>query len=717
MNLRQKLLVLLAAVALLPLAVLAVLEFTGTRAFADRLDAANRADVESDLSRILAREVAANARRLDQDAQIAGLALRLQAGAVERALERPAPARRLYFASAFDGPERDWPPGTAVVHLSGAADAFPASFAVGSVLVPPGVSPESVRGDLQRLDATIPLLRDLRREYGDVVFLQFTALENGARDDFPGHGNYPPNYDSRRRNWYVTVKREQRRIWTPPLFSASTKQLTFITAMPVYGPQHRFAGVSAVEIPFLFLLRAPASTAIRNARSGADLTEFAGVAHDLETKLVTATATNGLTVVAQRTGAMEAAAWKSQPKHPTLVDGVDPQFGAVVADVAAGRPGIARFIYAGGDQLWIYAPVPSLHAALLQILPYAVIRAASDVAGASLRREATGQVQLTGIVALVMVAIVTVVGFIVAGAATKSFRDLATVAIRVGEGDLEARADVRGNDEIAALGRTFNAMIPKLQDGLRMQQSLELARAVQQNLLPLRPPVVPGFDIAGASEYCDETGGDYYDFVDLSHDAERNVAIAVGDVSGHGIAAALLMASARAALRGAIGGATAPGDAMERANRLLCADITDGSFMTLVLLVLDPATGVVRWVNAAHEAPLLYHFPTDAFVPLIGSDVPLGVDETWTYVEHTTPIPAGDVLLALGTDGIWETENPSGAAYGRERWERLVREHARLGAADLCRTILADVASFRGPSPPVDDVTLVIIKFTAAPNA
>jgi sigma-B regulation protein RsbU (phosphoserine phosphatase) len=250
-----------------------------------------------------------------------------------------------------------------------------------------------------------------------------------------------------------------------------------------------------------------------------------------------------------------------------------------------------------------------------------------------------------------------------------------------------------------------------------MQHSLELARAVQQNLLPIRPPEIPGFDIAGASEYCDETGGDYFDFVDLSHDARRNVAIAVGDVSGHGIAAALLMASARAALRGSIDEETSPRDAMERANRLLCADITDGSFMTLVLLLLDPATGVVRWVNAAHEAPLLYHVPSDTFIPLTGSDVPLGIDERWPYTEHTTPVPAGEVLVALGTDGIWETENPDGVAFGRGRWERLVRERAGLPAAEVCRTILADVAAFRGPSPPLDDVTLVVIKFTAVAGA
>jgi sigma-B regulation protein RsbU (phosphoserine phosphatase) len=297
---------------------------------------------------------------------------------------------------------------------------------------------------------------------------------------------------------------------------------------------------------------------------------------------------------------------------------------------------------------------------------------------------------------------------------TRPIVALAAVARRVGAGDFAARADARGSDEVAELGRSFNAMVPRLQDGMRMQQSLELARAVQQNLLPLRPPAIDGFDIAGVSKYCDETGGDYYDFVDLEPGDGPRIAIAVGDVSGHGIAAALVMASARAALRGAVGSVDSAREAMERANRLLCADITDGSFMTLVLLVIDPLAAVVRWVNAAHDAPLIYHPASDAFVELAGADVPIGIDETWTYTERSAPLPAGEILAALGTDGIWETENSRGEQFGRERWERLVRAYAACPAAEICRRIIADVDAFRGDTQPADDVTLVIVKFVAA---
>jgi sigma-B regulation protein RsbU (phosphoserine phosphatase) len=244
-----------------------------------------------------------------------------------------------------------------------------------------------------------------------------------------------------------------------------------------------------------------------------------------------------------------------------------------------------------------------------------------------------------------------------------------------------------------------------------MQHGLEIARAVQQNLLPLQPPVIPGFDIAGASEYCDETGGDYYDFVDLSRTGEGRVAIAVGDVSGHGIGAALLMASVRAALRASIDGADSPEASMQRANRLLCADVGDGSFMTLVLTLVDRSAGTIRWVNAAHDAPLVYHRNANAFLETAGADVPIGIDPTWPYAEHELTLPAGDFVLAIGTDGIWETEDGAGKPYGRERFRELVRNTADRSAADMCRTIMEDVAAFRGEAPSTDDVTLVIIAF------
>jgi sigma-B regulation protein RsbU (phosphoserine phosphatase) len=101
-------------------------------------------------------------------------------------------------------------------------------------------------------------------------------------------------------------------------------------------------------------------------------------------------------------------------------------------------------------------------------------------------------------------------------------------------------------------------------------------------------------------------------------------------------------------------------------------------------------------------------------LPADGGDIPIGIDADWSYSEHELALPAGDVVLAVGTDGIWETENAQGEQFGRERFRALVRAHAAQSAGALCSTILEEVARYRGSLPAADDVTLVIVKFAVA---
>ncbi|HEV8020169.1 MAG TPA: SpoIIE family protein phosphatase, partial [Candidatus Lustribacter sp.] len=667
MTLRQKLFLLLVSIALVPLAVLAGLGFRSSQNVAARLAAENQNAVVADITQLLARNVQANSSYLNGEAAIVELSLQLQAAAVERALGEPAPHVPLYFAERFDGPRTQWPPQTSLVRLGEAPQPMAVSASVGSVMVPRGVDRVAAHDNLERLASIDGTLRALDRENPGLFLAQFTALASGERNNFPGHGNYPPGYDSRQRSWYSAAHASDRRLWTPPLFSASTKQLTFIAAMPVHGPDGRFAGVSAVEIPIVDVLRKLDRSVQRQERAGA--TSIGRLADEVATILVVPFATEGarmpnaLRVIAQRSYQQQAANWAATPALETIDGGNPSIYDGLVDDVVAGRSATVRMTYDGADSLWAISPVPALGAAILIVLPYDRILAAADAASEDVRASANGQLRNSAIVALLVLAALALIAYYVSDLATKPIRELAQVAARIGAGDLNARATVAGHDEITALANAFNAMVPQLQAGLRMQHGLEIARAVQQNLLPLQPPVIPGFDIAGASEYCDETGGDYYDFVDLSRTGEGRVAIAVGDVSGHGIGAALLMASVRAALRASIDGADSPEASMQRANRLLCADVGDGSFMTLVLTLVDRSAGTIRWVNAAHDAPLVYHRNANAFLETAGADVPIGIDPTWPYAEHELTLPAGDFVLAIGTDGIWETEDGAGRPY------------------------------------------------------
>jgi sigma-B regulation protein RsbU (phosphoserine phosphatase) len=714
-SLRRKLLVLLAVVALVPLAILAALEFRASQLLADKVATQSEAALAGDITEILARTVATNSVYLNEQADVVELSLQLQAAAVERALGEPAPRAPVFGAERFDGPASGWPPGTALEQTG--PDRTAVSGSVASVQFAPGANRAAASDEVRRVGRTLGTVRALARSYPGLFLSQFTALEDGARVDFPGHGNFPAGYDSRHSPWYVAAKAAGRRIWSPPIYSAWSRQLAFVAAMPVHGPNGKFAGVAAVEVAIVDLLRKLDRRALRV--DAATNSSLAGISDELDTILVAPAASTRsgkidvFHILAQRSYNRTAADWRVVPALETIFSDDYAGYVELVHDVAAGRSRTVRLSYAGRDSLWAVSPVPALGAAMLLVLPYDRIVAAADIAGATVESTANGQLRNTAILGLLMLACVGVISFYVAGWATKSIRELALVAGRIGRGDLHARALVRGNDEIAELANAFNAMVPLLQNGLRLQHGLDVARTVQQNLLPLQSVRIPGFDVAGASLYCDETGGDYYDFIDLSRAGDRRLEIAIGDVSGHGIGAALLMAGVRAALRASIDAGEPPQASISRANRLLCTDVDDGSFMTLALLLLDADAGTIAWVNAAHDAPVVYHCESHDFLPADGADVPIGIDPNWAYAEQVLALRPGDYVLALGTDGIWETENAAGVQYGRPRFRDLVRAGAGRPAADICATIMDDVAAHRGAAPAADDVTLVIVAFTA----
>ena len=172
---------------------------------------------------------------------------------------------------------------------------------------------------------------------------------------------------------------------------------------------------------------------------------------------------------------------------------------------------------------------------------------------------------------------------------TRPFGDIIKVLQNVRNGRLDRRVAVRSNDEIGYVGDVINEMTAGLREREKMHQSLELAREVQQNLLPRCAPQQMGLDIAGRSIYCDQTGGDYFDFLEVGPPGDNTVGLVVGDVSGHGVPSALLMATARALMRQRSFLPGGPAQVVSDVNSHLSRDVEDsGQFMTLFYLVIDP---------------------------------------------------------------------------------------------------------------------------------
>lgn len=281
----------------------------------------------------------------------------------------------------------------------------------------------------------------------------------------------------------------------------------------------------------------------------------------------------------------------------------------------------------------------------------------------------------------------------------------------VTRGDLSRRVPVTTSDEMGVIAGHTNTMISALREGVRMREGLLIAQEVQQHFLPETPPGMPGVDMAGSAVFSDETGGDFYDFVACEMDACSTLTVVVGDVSGHGIGAALLMAAGRSLVRQALNQSTSLAENIASANNHLARDIEgSGRFITLFAFTMDPVTGEAAWVNAGHQPPLIYDIPSDSVTELRGDDIPLGVEKTWQYHAHTIPLPDAEEILLIGTDGVWEARNDAGEMFGPKRVKQVLRANAQLNAAGLVGALVDAVHDFSGGRSQEDDVTLVVIK-------
>jgi sigma-B regulation protein RsbU (phosphoserine phosphatase) len=311
----------------------------------------------------------------------------------------------------------------------------------------------------------------------------------------------------------------------------------------------------------------------------------------------------------------------------------------------------------------------------------------------------------------VFIAVGVFLTILVSSNLTRPFGDIIQVLQAVRNGRLDRRVSVRSNDEVGYVGDVINEMTAGLREREKMHHSLELAREVQQNLLPRGAPQPKGLDIAGRSIYCDQTGGDYFDFLEVGTPGDNTIGLVVGDVSGHGVPSAFLMATARALMRQRAVLPGGPAQVVSDVNIHLSRDVENsGQFMTLFYLVIDPVRRSLKWVRAGHEPAVIYDPHRDVFEELRGSGMALGVDENWKYQEENRRgLTDGQVIL-IGTDGIWESRNSEGRMFGKEALLDLIRKNADSSAEEILGAVIASIKLFQQDTEPEDDVTLVVVK-------
>ncbi len=236
-----------------------------------------------------------------------------------------------------------------------------------------------------------------------------------------------------------------------------------------------------------------------------------------------------------------------------------------------------------------------------------------------------------------------------------------------------------------------------------MEEDMRRAAEIQRGLLPASSPRVDGWGVVGSNKPCHTVGGDYYDFVCEG----PSLMLALGDVSGKGTGAALLMAVLRAAVR-AHWIEFAPADAMTRINRTVCQNVTEGKYVTFFMARLDTAKGVLSYVNAGHNPPLLVRASGEVRELEEGGMV-LGMFESVPYDDGAVEMKAGDALVIF-SDGVTETFNRQGEEFGAERLVEVVRRGRGLDAPSLEAEILRALDAFAAGSRATDDRTLIVLK-------
>jgi len=717
MRIQIKLFLLLVVIAVLPLAALSWRSERATENLGQAMAEFGKAAITQNLETQLRQAVSYSSELLGAQQRQVELALRLQAIEIERRLNGSAPAESgsTYLHTAFDD-TATWPPGTelamdhAVASPGRELKAVPISRTHQSFLLPADLDAATARPFIDRLASLDKTYRDIAEKNAALFYWQYLALKNGLHSSYPGHGGYPAGYDPRQRAWYQGALAADGLVWTPPQLDASTRRLMLTAAMPLRDSNGEINGVTAIDVDILTLLNAAQGRIRLGSQTESYVVQLTDA--DGRTFVPGPNKTPTVRVLASSLYQDVGASWDAQLESPVLAADKAGDLDQIAADIQAGNEGIRQLSHGGKPALWVYGQLGRAGTALLYIVPVDELESIADRAQESVRQTIVEQVQLAGIASIVLIVIVAVLAMLASRTVTSPLRALADAAHDLARGNLQARAPVTSRDEVGELATVFNSMVPELRAHIQTQESLDLAREVQQKLLPDEAPAIPGLDVAGHSVYSEAVGGDYYDFMALKDEGGRErLGVVIGDVSGHGVVAALTMMSVRALLRSHAGDGSTLRPVMRAVNRHLSGDATGGRFVTLVYMTIDPETRDVRWISAGHGPILFYDAEAKQFEELAVHDIPLGVRPEWPFHENDRNQWPNFGVIVLGTDGIWETKAPDGTVFGKEGLMKVVADTAHLPAADICAAVFDTLREFSGGDAFGDDVTLVIVKF------
>lgn len=316
---------------------------------------------------------------------------------------------------------------------------------------------------------------------------------------------------------------------------------------------------------------------------------------------------------------------------------------------------------------------------------------------------------LIPLVVLVMLA-GSVVVYLTIGQMFRPIQRLTESTKEVAKGNWDISIDYKSNDEIGALAQSFDKMVQSLRENARMWHEFNVARDMQAQMLPDTYPEIEGIQISAKSVPTTEVGGDFYDFLQLP---DGRLGIVVGDVSGHGVAAAMVMTAALGAVRFAAEEKECTHEVLNMVNFRLNKDIQNHMFVALFYGILDPKTRKLYYTNAGQTMPFLLRDGKIDFLPQAEKTdrFPLGIVKATVYEQLSIELQPGDMLIHY-TDGIVDVMNGSHETYGFDRLSESIKQNASLPPSELIDKLIAEMSEYGGDSNIEDDVTLVVLKFS-----
>jgi sigma-B regulation protein RsbU (phosphoserine phosphatase) len=706
MKLRWKYFISLLVASLVPMAAVTVISQQASK----NLGRSISAQTQKALMETVKREIvsatenyALITRRSKSSYEFALHALIREAGII---LNLPSPELTdIYFAKDFEDPETaPVDLASSPVHMKILEDGglLPKmiSYDHPNFLLAPGVNRVDVRDDIARFTSLSPALKGIAGEMVDSLFWIYVSSESGVHISYPGHGGYPREYDPRQRPWYIRARKNGAITWGPPIVDATTRQLTFTLSAPFFKPDGSVAGVAAIDIliPNILLKNLISSQWSKNMKSFL-----------VGQEAITEGEKNKLWILSQDEQAFSAAHLAEGPGTAISAAVRNKDLHELTRRFKSQKSGSFEMPYRGVDSVWAFASIfPDLHFVI--VAPKSIVMGLSKEVGESFSSYTRGQTRISIAAVCIIILLVSGLALFFSRVNTRKLMSIVYGFKRLGKGDFTARLATRFNDERDLIVKAFNQIVPKIEEHMRMSNALGLAHEVQQSLLPQKDPSLSGFDIAGASIYCDETGGDYYDFIETNRGGHAGLAVMVGDVSGHGVSSALLMATARALIMQRSSMPGDPADIINDVNRSLSLDTAQtGNFMTFFYCELSERGTTVQWVRAGHDPALIYDPFSDTFDELRGQGMALGFDKTFQYDSFHRRIKPGEVIM-LGTDGIWEMHNRAGEMFGKQALREVIRNSHTASARKIVDTVTDELERFRGDQAPEDDITMVVIK-------